>query len=68
MSANQEEVITNPNPTVIFIYPNPDNLNDFQYKDASDTCYRFESQEVKCPENNDDITEYPVQKSKITYE
>jgi hypothetical protein len=60
--------ITNPNPTIIFIYPNPDNLNDFQYKDAGDTCYSFESQKVDCPQNKDDISEYPVQKSKMTYE
>ena len=53
--------ITNPNPTVIFIYPNPDNLDKIHYKDHTDTCYKFSAKEVKCPTDKNQIRSYNVQ-------
>ena len=50
-----------PKYTTIFVYPNPDNENKIQYKDRSDTCYKFTSKEVTCPNDSSKIREYPVQ-------
>lgn len=49
------------NQQAIYIYPNPDNLNKFLYKDQSDNCFKFKAKEVDCPENEKLIREYDVQ-------
>ena len=33
----------------IIIYPTPDNVNEYQYKDKSDNCFSYEMNEIKCP-------------------
>ena len=53
--------ITIPNPHVIYVYPNPDNMNKIQYKDEAGTCFGFTSHHVKCPTDKRNIREYPVQ-------
>lgn len=57
--------ISNPRPNVVFVYPNPDNLNDIQYKDRTGACFGFSSEEVSCPSNEKDIRKYPIQEGKI---
>jgi hypothetical protein len=57
--------ISNPRPNVIYVYPNPDNLNDIQYKDRTESCFGFSSKEVACPSNQKDIRTYPIQEGKI---
>ena len=37
---------------IIYVYPTPENLDKMQYKDKTDTCFSFEMQNVKCPDNN----------------
>ncbi len=56
--------ITNPRPHIIYVYPNPDNIDKIQYKDKSDTCFGFESQEISCPINEKLIRKYPIQEGK----
>ena len=56
--------INQPAPTIIYVYPTPDNVNKIQYKDKADTCYQFTSQEVSCP-NNKNIKEIPAQTTKV---
>ncbi len=34
---------------VIIIYPTPDNLEKYQYKDYTDNCFSYNLKEVKCP-------------------
>ena len=34
---------------VIVIYPTPDNLERYQYKDHTDNCFSYNLKEVKCP-------------------
>ena len=50
--------LTEPPPTVIYVYPTPDNINNVEYKDKADTCFQFESNEVNCTKNSKII---PVQ-------
>ena len=40
-----------PSPTVIYVYPTPDNVNDIEYKDKSGSCFKFDPQEVTCSKN-----------------
>ena len=50
--------VGNPRPSVIYVYPTPDNLDQMQYKDRSGTCFGFESHEVTCPTDKQQIREY----------
>ena len=34
---------------VIIIYPTPDNLDKYQYKDRTGTCFSYNLKDVKCP-------------------
>ena len=56
--------ITNPRPDVIYVYPNPDNVNKMQYKDKSGACFGFDSQEISCPADEKLIRKYPIQEGK----
>ena len=56
--------IGNPRPSVIYVYPTPDNLDQMQYKDRSGTCFGFESHEVTCPTDKQQIREYPIQEGR----
>ena len=56
--------ISNPRPNVIYVYPNPDNLDKIQYKDRSGSCFGFTSHEVQCPSDERQIRKYPVQEGK----
>ena len=53
-----------PTPTIIYVYPTPDNTELIEYKDKASNCYKFKADEVKCPSNNNLIKKIPVQKSK----
>jgi hypothetical protein len=53
-------IITPPS-KVIYVYPNPDNIKDLQYKDDSDLCYKFNENEIKCPADSSKIRSYPIQ-------
>lgn len=53
--------IFNPTPTVIYVYPTPDNIDKLQYKDSANNCYEFSAQEVKCPDDKSLINIIPVQ-------
>jgi hypothetical protein len=33
----------------IVIYPTPDNINEYQFKDKSNNCFSYDMKEVKCP-------------------
>ncbi len=50
--------LSTPPPTIIYVYPTPDNLNDIEYKDKADSCFQFISKEVEC---TDQFKTIPVQ-------
>ena len=47
-------------PTVIYVYPTPDNINKIQYKDKANTCFQFTSEQIDCPDSKG-IKEIPAQ-------
>ena len=51
----------NPTPTVIYVYPTPDNIDKLQYKDYANNCYEFSAKEVKCPADKNLVNIVPVQ-------
>ena len=51
--------LSTPPPTVIYVYPTPENINNVEYKDKADTCFRFEASEVSC--SNTKFKEIPIQ-------
>lgn len=53
--------ITMPDTRKIYVYPTPENLNILQYRDSTDSCFKFKQEEVDCPTNESDITSIPVQ-------
>lgn len=54
--------ITNDNvPDVIILYPTPDNAGKIVYKDSGNVCYKYKSEEVKCPSNSTKVKQMPIQ-------
>lgn len=53
--------INNPNKDTIFVYPTPDNIDQLLYRDKSDTCFKFQAQQIKCPRDTNLINNYQVQ-------
>ena len=52
---------TAPPSKVVFTYPTPDNVNDIQYKDKTDTCFSFTDNVVECPDDKTKIKKIPIQ-------
>ena len=50
-----------PNPTVVYVYPTPDNINTVQLKDKADNCFKFNAVEVDCPSDKSKISHIPIQ-------
>ena len=40
---------------VIYVYPTPDNQNKILYKDKTDNCFKFNAEEVECPDDKTKI-------------
>ena len=53
--------ISQPAPTIIYVYPTPENVGKIQYKDKTGNCYNFAASEVKCPANKAEIHSIPIQ-------
>ena len=53
--------IYQPTPTVIYVYPTPDNIDKLQFKDKANNCYHFKADEIKCPKDKNTIQSIPVQ-------
>lgn len=50
-----------PDMKTIYIYPNPENVENILFKDKADNCFYFKPTEVKCPTDKTKIKEVPVQ-------
>ena len=53
--------LSSPEPTVIYVYPTPDNVGKVEYKDKADNCFQFQAIETKCPNDKSKIKTIPVQ-------
>ena len=53
--------ITMPDSRIIYVYPNPENSNILQYKDKTNTCFSLKETEVKCPIDNANLIDIPIQ-------
>ena len=51
---------TNPEPTIIYRFPNPTNAGKLTYQDTNKNCFKYEASEVKCPSDPNLIIEHPL--------
>jgi hypothetical protein len=54
--------LSSPPPTIIHVYPTPDNVDTMEYIDKAKNCFKFEATEVKCPAKSSLIKPIPIQK------
>ena len=43
--------LSTPPPTLIYVYPTPENNKQLQYQDETGGCFRFDAKQVECGEN-----------------
>ena len=53
--------IFGPDNKIVYIYPSPENVNNFLLKDNADYCFYFDQQEVDCPSDESLISNIPIQ-------
>ena len=54
--------LSTPTPTIIHVYPTPDNAAEIEYVDKANNCFKFDATEVKCPTDRTTIKNIPIQK------
>jgi hypothetical protein len=54
--------ITDDYKKVIVLYPTPDNIKEYQYKDKTDSCYTYDLNEVDCPDDENKYQTVKIQK------
>jgi hypothetical protein len=47
---------------VIIMYPTPDNKDEYQYKDKTDSCFTYDLNEVSCPNDVNQYHQIKIQK------
>ena len=53
--------LSTPEPTIIHVYPTPDNVAEMEYIDKANNCFKFDATEVKCPSDRSLIKKIPIQ-------
>jgi hypothetical protein len=38
---------------IVYVYPTPENIDIIQYKDKAGTCFKYDSEEQECNENEE---------------
>ena len=51
-------MLSRPSKRVLYVHPNPDNHQDYVFRDMSGTCFSLEQMKVDC---TDRAIDYPVQ-------
>ena len=52
---------TMPKLNTIYVYPNPLTKEEVLYRDATDTCFKFDEVDVECPIDKSKINVVPIQ-------
>jgi hypothetical protein len=45
----------------IMVYPTPDNIEQIQYRDSANNCFKFKQTQVNCPIDSKDISKLKAQ-------
>lgn len=45
----------------IYVFPTPENVDELQYTDLAENCFKYEPQKVSCPKDKSKIANYKVQ-------
>jgi len=53
--------VLGPEMKTIYIYPSPESVGKFLFKDKADNCFYFEEEFVDCPKDESDISTIPIQ-------
>ena len=53
--------LSNPEPTLIYVYPTPNNAGRIEYKDKASNCFHYKAKEIKCPTDLSVIKTIPIQ-------
>jgi len=53
-----------PEPTIVYVYPTPNNVNNIKLKDNANNCFKFNAIETTCPADKSIIHNIPVQQKK----
>lgn len=53
--------LSNPEPTLIYVYPTPSNAGRIEYKDKASNCFHYKAVEIKCPTDISLIKTIPIQ-------
>ena len=52
--------ITKPSRKIIYKHPTPDNSERLVYRDESENCYKYVSEEIKCPDDPTQVFSHPL--------
>jgi hypothetical protein len=50
----------NPEKTIVFKYPTPDNAGKVVYKDKNGVCYKYSAKAVDCDKNESRLKDFPL--------
>ena len=50
--------ILTPPPKIVFKHPTPENAGKIIYKDNGDSCYKYIAEQVECPANQNEISDF----------
>lgn len=53
--------IMGPQMKSIYIYPSPENIDKFLFKDKAENCFYFEEEYLECPKDEKLISKIPMQ-------
>jgi len=53
--------ILGPEMKTVFIYPTPENVDKFLFKDKADNCFSFKQEIIECPKDESLISKIPIQ-------
>lgn len=48
-------------PKIVYVYPSPSTVDKYILSDNANNCFKYEKEQVKCPLNEDKISEIPLQ-------